>query len=263
VADRLGADPDQVEIVTGDTDRVPQGTGTFGSRTMMAAGAAIVATIERLAEELKPAAAEALEAAVADIEFAAGVFAVAGTDRRISFKDVTDSIGEIRDVEVLVSTEGATFPNGCHICEVEIEPETGAVAVLGYVVVDDIGTVINPLLVEGQIHGGIAQGFGQALLEQAIYDPESGQLLTASFSDYTMPRAADLPLIEVESCPAPTKANRLGVKGVGEAGTVGALPAVISAVCDALSPLGIRHIDMPATPERIWRAIREAFPEME
>lgn len=260
LSQRLGVDPARIEIVIGDTDLVRRGTGTFGSRTLAAAGAAIVASIEDLVDELRPAAAEALEAAEPDIEFADGVFSVAGTDRRISFGDVAAGFGGELGAESFVSAEAATFPNGCHICEVEIDPETGAVAVLGYVVVDDVGTIINPLLVEGQIHGGVAQGVGQALMERMVYDPASGQLLSASFSDYAMPRAKDLPFIEAESRPSPTDANPLGVKGVGEAGTVGALPALISAICDALSPLGIRHIDMPASPERIWRAIRATEP---
>ena len=150
------------------------------------------------------------------------------------------------------------FPNGCHVCEVEIDPETGTVEIVGYSVVDDVGTVMNPLLVKGQIHGGIAQGAGQILIEDIAFDPETGQLLTGSFMDYAMPRADDLSMFEVKSNPVPTKTNPLGVKGCGEAGTVGAMPAVINAIVDALSPLGVRHIEMPSTPERIWRAIQGA-----
>jgi carbon-monoxide dehydrogenase large subunit len=151
-----------------------------------------------------------------------------------------------------------TWPNGCHVCEVEIDPDTGAVEVVGYVVVDDVGTVVNPLTLEGQIHGGLAQGIGQILMEQVVYDPDSGQLLTASFMEYAMPRADTLPDVVVGSNPVPTSLNPLGAKGAGEAGTVGALPAVMNAIMDALAPLGVRHLDMPATPERVWRAIQEA-----
>jgi carbon-monoxide dehydrogenase large subunit len=150
-----------------------------------------------------------------------------------------------------------TFPNGCHVCEVEVDAETGVVEIVGYVVADDVGTVINPKLLKGQIHGGIAQGFGQAMLEEMRFDA-SGQLLTASFMDYAMPRAADLPAFEVQSCPTPTLSNPLGVKGAGEAGTVGALPVLVNAVVDALAPLGVRHIDMPLSPHNVWRAIRAA-----
>jgi carbon-monoxide dehydrogenase large subunit len=153
-----------------------------------------------------------------------------------------------------------TWPNGCHVCEVEIDPDTGSVALLGYLVVDDVGTVVNPLTLAGQIHGGVAQGVGQALMEEVVYDRESGQLLTASFMEYAMPRADTLPDLVIGSNPVPTALNPLGAKGAGEAGTVGALPAVMNAVIDALAPLGVRHLDMPATPERVWRAIQDARP---
>jgi aerobic carbon-monoxide dehydrogenase large subunit len=154
--------------------------------------------------------------------------------------------------------EDFTYPNGCHVCEVEIDPDTGALDVVGYVVVDDVGTVVNPIGLKGQIHGGVAQGLGQAVMEQVVYDRQSGQMLTGSFMDYAMPRAEDFPYLKVESNPCPTRRNPLGAKGAGEAGTVGALPAVVNAVIDALAPLGVKSLDMPTTPAKIWQAIRDA-----
>jgi carbon-monoxide dehydrogenase large subunit len=177
---------------------------------------------------------------------------VKGTDRSLALSTVAAAGGEMIDAESFTSADNATFPNGCHICEVEVDPDTGAMEMMSYIVVDDVGTVINPLLLKGQIHGGVAQGAGQALLEDIRYDPSNGQMLTASFMDYGMPRADTFSAIEVEALPAPTSVNPLGVKGAGEAGTVGALPACISAVCDAI---GVEHLDMPSTPERIWRAL--------
>ncbi len=257
----LGVLPADIEVVMGDTDRVAKGTGTFGSRTTQSAGTAIARAGDEIVATARAQAADMLEAGTADIEFAEGVFTVAGTDRTLSLGAVAAAMPDGLGAEVFVATENATFPNGCHICEVEIDPETGAVSVDRYLVVDDVGTVINPLLMKGQIHGGIAQGLSQALFERIVYDPESGQLVTASFMDYAMPRADDLPSVAVESLPVPTPTNPLGAKGAGEAGTVGSLAAVISAVSDALAPLGIDHIDMPATSERIWRAIRDAGGE--
>ncbi|WP_144182748.1 xanthine dehydrogenase family protein molybdopterin-binding subunit [Elioraea rosea] len=263
----LGLSFDRVRVVFGDTDLVPHGRGTFGSRSLVVAGTAMAKASERIIARGKRIAAHLLEAAEADIAFESGSFRVAGTDRAVRIEDVAvaaytpnrlpkgEELGLAADA-VLIPDE-ATFPNGCHVAEVEIDPETGVVRLVSYVVSDDVGTVINPLLLKGQIHGGVAQGVGQVLGEAILYD-EAGQLVTASFMDYRMPRAADLPSMVVESNPQPTSANPLGAKGAGEAGTVGALPVVINAIVDALSPLGIRHVDMPATPERVWRAIREA-----
>lgn len=253
---RLGLETGPIKIVTGDSLEVAQGTGTFGSRTMSSAGAAISGVVDRAIAELLPLAAEMIEAAAADIIFTGGIFRVTGTDREIGLRDVLERRGTPVLSELYEGPEGSTFPNGCHICEVEVDPETGAVEVLSYVVVDDVGTVINPMLVKGQIAGGVAQGLGQALQEQVIYDGESGQMLTATLMDYALPRADNLPFLTIESFPVSTTANPLGVKGAGEAGTVGALSAGMSAVNHALSAAGVKHIDMPATPHRVWQALQ-------
>jgi carbon-monoxide dehydrogenase large subunit len=234
---------------------------------MMAAGGALVGAAERIIARGKKIAAHFLEAAEADIEFSEGQFRIAGTDRGIGIEALARRSyipGQLPLQEelglsaLLIRRPGdATFPNGCHIAEVEIDAETGEAQTVAYTVVDDVGTVINPLLLKGQIHGGIAQGLGQVFGEDIRYDA-NGQLLTASFMDYLMPRAADFPDMVVKSNPVPTNTNPLGVKGAGEAGTVGALPVLINAVVDALRPLGITHIEMPASPERIWAAIRKA-----
>ena len=264
---RLGIPPERIRFVNGDTDLVTHGRGTIGSRSMMAAGGALVGAAERIIARGRRIAAHLLEAAEADIEFAEGRFCVVGTDRGIGIEELARRsyvpgalpMGEDLGLSaLLINRPGdATFPNGCHICEVEVDPETGEAALLSYVVVDDVGTVINPLLVKGQIHGGIAQGLGQVFGEHIRYDA-AGQLQTASFMDYAMPRAGDLCSLTVLSNPVPTATNPLGVKGAGEAGTVGALPALLGAVADALRPLGIRRLDLPATPERVWTAIRTA-----
>jgi carbon-monoxide dehydrogenase large subunit len=261
LGERLGVAPQDVEVVAGDTGVVPRGTGSFGSRTMGAAGTALAAAAERLVERLRPAAADLLEAAAVDVVFADGAFAVVGTDRRVALADVARALAEPAEAEAETGARDATFPNACHLCEVEIDPETGRVRVDRYAVVDDVGTVIDPMSVKGQIHGGIAQGLGQALMEETVHDPRTGQLLTATFADYAMPRADDLPSIAVESLPVPTAANPLGAKGVGEAGTVGALAAVMSAVNDALASAGAAPVDMPATAERVWRSLRRASRE--
>jgi carbon-monoxide dehydrogenase large subunit len=259
----LGLDMARIRVVFGDTDSLPHGRGTFGSRSIVAGGAAMTKAAARIIERGKHVAALMLEAAEADIDFAEGRFSVVGTDRTVRIEQVARACyipgglppGEEKGfyASAVVSPDDATFPNGCHICEAEVDPETGAVAITRYLVVDDVGAVVNPLLLKGQIQGGVAQGLGQALMEEARFDAESGQLLAASFMDYAMPRAADMPLVEVLGNHCPTKSNPLGAKGAGEAGTVGALPAVISAVCDAI---GVTHIDMPATAERVWRAMR-------
>ncbi|WP_431267738.1 xanthine dehydrogenase family protein molybdopterin-binding subunit [Dankookia sp. P2] len=266
VASRLGLAPDRVRIQFGDTDVVAHGRGTIGSRSMMAAGGALVGAAEKVIARGKQIAAHLLEAAEVDMEFADGTFRVVGTDRGLGLEAVAKASyvpGALPDgAELglgasLVTRPGdATFPNGCHIAEVEVDPETGETRLLAYTVVDDVGTVINPLLVKGQIHGGVAQGFGQVFGEAILY--AEGQLLTASFQDYPMPRAADFPEMLVKSNPVPTKTNPLGVKGAGEAGTVGALPALVGAVVDALRPHGVTHLDMPLTPERVWAAMQPA-----
>jgi len=268
VHDRLGLDPKDVAYVDGDTEKVAFGVGTMGSRSMAIAGTALVIAADKIIAKGKKIAAHLLEAAEPDIEFNAGKFKVAGTDRSVALKEVAKAAYEQDKLPKglepglyetgTFSPENHTFPNGTHVCEVEIDPDTGAVTVDRYTVVDDVGTVINPLTLKGQIHGGVVQGLSQVLFERVEYDPESGQLLTGSFMDYCMPRADDVSAIEVGSNPVPTKLNPLGVKGAGEAGTVGALPAVMNAIMDALAPLGVKELDMPATGDRVWRAIRGA-----
>ncbi len=261
VAARLGVAPDAIRYRQGDTDLLPAGRGNGGSGGLVAGGSALARAADALIERGRELAAELLEAAVADIGFVDGAFRVAGTDLALDIAALARAAHERGvalggDGEFL--PERVTFPNGCHICEVEVDPETGAVVPLRYVGVEDIGTVLNPVLVEGQMQGGIAQGMGQALGEAIVYDSESGQLVSGSFMDYCMPRAADMPRLLLDTIEVATAVNPLGVKGVGEAGTVGALAATMNAVCDALAPLGVRHIDMPLTPERVWRAIRDA-----
>jgi carbon-monoxide dehydrogenase large subunit len=266
--ERLGLDPAAVRYVDGDTDRVAFGMGTMGSRSTVIGGSALWMAADKVIAKGRKIAARLLEAAEDDVVFAAGRFSVVGTDRAVALQEVARAAfqpaqlpkglepGLYETGTFLPPTD--TWPNGCHVCEVEVDPDTGAVAIVGYLVVDDVGTVINPLTLKGQIHGGVAQGVGQALMEQVVYDDESGQLLTASFMDYAMPRADTMPDMQIESRPVPTALNPLGAKGAGEAGTVGALPAVVNAVLDALAPLGVRDLDMPASPERVWRAIRDA-----
>ena len=267
---QLGIDPSDVQFIDGDTDRVAFGMGSNGSRSMVTGGTALTLAAQKVIDKGKRIAAHLLEAADADIEFADGRFGVAGTDRGLTLKQVVTSAFQPGRLppgvepgmyeHATYAPKRDTFPNGCHVCELEIDPATGAVALLSYLVVDDVGTVINPLTLAGQIHGGVAQGVGQILMEQVVYEPGSGQLLTASFMDYCMPRAEDMCGIRIVSNPVPTEGNPLGAKGAGEAGTVGALPAVMIAVMNALEPLGVREFDMPATSDRIWRAMREARP---
>jgi carbon-monoxide dehydrogenase large subunit len=268
--ERLGLDPDTVRYVDGDTDRVAFGTGTMGSRSTVVGGSALWLAADKVIAKGKRIAAHLLEAAETDLLFEEGRFRVTGTDRAVTIAQVARAAFQPAQLppglEPGLYETGTflpkqdTWPNGCHVCEVEIDPDTGSVALLGYLVVDDVGTVVNPLTLAGQIHGGVAQGVGQALMEEVVYDRESGQLLTASFMEYAMPRADTLPDLVIGSNPVPTALNPLGAKGAGEAGTVGALPAVMNAVIDALAPLGVRHLDMPATPERVWRAIQDARP---
>jgi carbon-monoxide dehydrogenase large subunit len=268
LCDRLGIDPDQVHYVQGDTDKVAIGEGTGGSRSAALGGSAVHLATERIVAKAKAIAALVLGADGDEIDFDDGLFSAPRSNRRLTIAEVAreslnpENLPEGMDLGLIAgatfSCKDQNFPNGCHICELEIDEETGEVQILRYSVVDDVGTVMNPLLLEGQISGGIAQGVGQVLMEDIRFDPASGQLLTGSFMDYAMPRAGDLSAIHCHSNPVPTKTNPLGVKGAGEAGNVGALPAVANALADALSPLGIRHIEMPATPERLWRAIRQA-----
>ncbi len=268
LCDRLGLDPADVAYIDGDTERVAFGVGTNGSRSTVIGGSALLAAADKVIEKGKRIAAHLLEAAEGDLEFDDGRFMVAGTDRGIELKEVARTAFQIGKLPPDLEGglfESATFrpaapcyPNGAHACEVEVDPDTGEVDLLSYCVVDDVGTVINPVGLKGQIHGGIVQGLGQVLMEQVVYDPDSGQLLTGSFMDYAMPRADDLCGFEVASNPVPTAQNPLGAKGAGEAGTVGALPAAMNAIMDALKPLGVRDLDMPATPERVWRAIQAA-----
>jgi carbon-monoxide dehydrogenase large subunit len=266
--ERLGLDPDTVRYVDGDTDWVAFGTGTMGSRSTVVGGSALWLAADKVIAKGKRIAAHLLEAAEADLTFQEGRFRVAGTDRAVGLDQVARAAFQpaqlppglepgLYETGTFVPKKD-TWPNGCHVCEVEIDPDTGAVEVVGYVVVDDVGTVVNPLTLEGQIQGGVAQGAGQALMEEVVYDRDSGQLLTASFMEYALPRADTLPDVVIGSNPVPTALNPLGAKGAGEAGTVGALPAVMNAVMDALAPLGVRHLDMPASPARVWQAIQEA-----
>ena len=269
LVDLLGVDADRVNVLQGDTDLASFGMGTGGSRSTTMTGAAMTVATAKIVAKGKRLAAYLLEAAEADIDFADGKFTVAGTDRSSAIHDVAQAAYQLDnlpgDFEPGLFETGTwkaatgNFPNGCHICEVEIDPDTGVTEIVGYWVVDDVGTIINPMLVKGQIMGGIAQGMGQVLMEDKTYDPETGQVLTGSFMDYGMPRADDFCAVVFEENEVPTPTNPLGVKGAGEAGTVGALSAGVNAIVDALSPLGIRHIDTPATPLRVWQAIREAW----
>ena len=271
-ADWLGVPMDRVRVLQGDTDRVAYGRGTYASRSTTIGGAALRAASDAVIARGKQFAAHLLEAAEADIDFSDGVFSVAGTDRSVPIAAVAAAAYAPAGLPAAlgVGLEGAgsfapespNYPNGCHVCEVEIDPETGRIEVVGYTAVDDVGRAVNPLLLAGQVHGGVAQGIGQALMENIAFDARSGQMLTASFLDYAMPRADDLPPIAFGHHDTPCRTNPLGVKGAGEAGCVGAPPAMVNAVLDALKPLGVEDIGMPATPERVWQAIRRAkLPE--
>ncbi len=267
LASRLGIPFRRIRLLQGDSDQLIAGGGTGGSKSMMTGGVAIVEASDKVVEAGRQIAAHVLEAAAADIEFRAGRFVIAGTDRSVGLLELAGRIHaglalppELpQSLDVANISEGppSAFPNGCHIAEVEVDPDTGVVDVVRYTFVNDFGVVINPLLVDGQAHGGIVQGIGQALHEHVVYDGD-GQLLTGSYMDYAMPRADDAPSFVHASHPVPAKTNPLGAKGCGEAGCAGALPSVMNALADALAEFGIRHIDMPATPERVWRAIRAA-----
>ena len=268
LCDRLGIHPDQVHYVQGDTEKVAIGEGTGGSRSAALGGSAVHLATEKIVAKAKAVAASILGADGDEIDFDDGLFSAPRSNRRLTIGEIAreslnpENLPEGMDLGLIAgatfSCREQNFPNGCHICELEIDEETGEVEILRYSVVDDVGTVMNPLLLEGQICGGIAQGVGQVLMEDIRFDPASGQLLTGSFMDYAMPRAGDLSAIHCDSNPVLTKTNPLGVKGAGEAGNVGALPAVANALADALSPLAIHHIEMPATPERLWRVIGQS-----
>ena len=266
LTEKLGVPFERIKLVQGDSDRLVTGGGTGGSRSAMLSGTAIVQAADKVIEQGKQIAAHVLEASAGDIEFADGRFVIAGTDRTIGIMELAQRARGMKlpdgkpgtlDVTHVTDAVPGTYPNGVHVAEVEVEPETGLARVVKYTAVNDFGTVINPMLVEGQIQGGVVQGLGQALLEGAVYDAE-GQLLTGSFMDYAMPRAHDSPDITVGNRPMPTKTNPVGAKGCGEAGCSGGLPTVMNALVDALSEYGIRHIEMPATPARIWQAIQDA-----
>jgi len=266
VSDQLGVPFDRIGFEQGDTDKLAIGGGHGGSRSTEMGGSALRAAADRVIEKGRMVAAHELEAADADIEFTEGRFVVAGTDRALGLSEVAaiardparrpDGLDEDLDTHERYLRRASAWPNGCHVVEVEIDPETGHVTVLRYTVVNDFGNIINPLIVTGMVHGGIAQGAGQALFEDMIYDDESGQLLTGSFMDYTLPKADDLCDVTLSFNEIPTETNPLGVKGCGEADTIGAHPAIMNAVIDALSARGITELDCPATPQRVWRAIR-------
>jgi len=266
-AEYLGVPVEQVEISHGDTDKIPFGMGTYGSRSLAVGGSAIVQALEKIIAKGKKIAAHLLEASEGDVEFKDGKFTVVGTDRAKTFGEVAltayvphkypAGLEPGLEESAFYDPKNFTYPGGCHICEVEIDPETGTTRVIAFTAADDVGRVVNPMIVEGQVHGGVAQGIGQALLEGAAYD-EAGQLLSGSFLGYTMPRADDLPSFKVGTSTTLCTHNPLGSKGVGEVGAIGSPPAVINAVVDALHHLGVRHVEMPATSERVWRAIRDA-----
>ena len=263
---RLGIDGEKIRVRQGDTDTIPVGGGTGGSRSLYSEGQAIQVTADAVIDKGKLAAAEALEAAPADIAFADGRFSIVGTDRGIDIitlaatqrqRAAAGEHASTLDTAEVVNVAEHTFPNGCHMAEVEVDPETGMVEIVRYRVCDDFGKTVNPMIVRGQVHGGVSQGLGQALLERTSFDA-AGQLVTGSFMDYALPRAADFPDIEVDLIEVPSVSNPLGVKGAGEAGSVGSPPALINAIIDALSVDGVTHIDMPATPESVWQALSMA-----
>ncbi|MFZ3238249.1 MAG: xanthine dehydrogenase family protein molybdopterin-binding subunit [Stellaceae bacterium] len=267
VADRLGIPLENIDIVHGDTAKIPYGMGTYGSRSLAVGGSAIVKAMDKIVAKGRKIAAHLLEAAEADVEFADGKFTVAGTDRSTSLGEVAltayvphnypEDLEPGLDETSFYDPKNFTYPSGAHIAEIEIDPETGHVTVVNFTASDDFGRIINPMIVAGQVHGGLAQGIGQALLEGCVYDKETGQLLTGSYNDYAMPRAADLPNFALSTNVTLCTHNPLGVKGCGEAGAIGAPAAITNALVDALKPLGVRHVEMPATPEKLWRLIQQ------
>jgi aerobic carbon-monoxide dehydrogenase large subunit len=262
IAERLDLPPDRIRVIQGDTDRIKSGAGTGGSSSIPVGGVSVDRAAKKLAEQIKEIAADALEASAGDLEILDGTVRVAGTDRFVSFAELAGLPGgtpdKLRAAEEF-SVEPPTYPNGTHIAEVEIDPDTGKTSIVRYVVVDDFGATLNPLLLAGQVHGGAVQGIGQALMEDTVYDSATGQLLSASFMDYAMPRAEHAPDFVFETRNVPCRTNPLGVKGAGEAGAIGSCPAIMNAIVDSLwRSYRIRHVDMPATPRRIWEAIANA-----
>ncbi len=268
VSDRLGVPIENVEVVEGDTDKATMGMGTFGSRSTSVGGSALVKAADKIIDKAKKIAAHMLEASVEDIEFNSGTFQVAGTDKSIGIAEVAfaayvphnyplEELEPGLDETAFFDPLNFNFPYATYICEVEVDPETGATDIVKFTAVDDVGNIINPMIVDGQVHGGVATGIGQAILENAVYD-EAGQLVSGSSMDYTLPRADDVPNIDTETTVTPCPLNPLGVKGVGEIGAIGTPPAVINAVVNALGEYGVEHVDMPATPQRIWQAIQSA-----
>ena len=265
---RLGVPFEAVQVLQGDSDVVGPGSGSGGSRTATVAGMGVTLAAEAIVERGRRIAAELMEASAEDVTFAAGTFTIAGTDRSVSLREVVAasfepaSFPDSNEIGLQATShyraKKYNYPCGCHVCEVEIDPRTGMLALVRYTAVNDHGVAINPMLLEGQVHGGIAQGLGQALMERTVYDPDTGQLVSGSFMDYAIPRADDIPAIEFKRNCVPARTNPLGVKGVGESGCTAACPAVMNAIVDALAPLGITHLDMPATPERIWAACKRA-----
>ena len=267
LATQLGLPFDRIRLMQTDSDQLRVGTGTGGSKSLMCSGTAIVEASDKVIEKGKVLASYLLEASASDIQFEAGHFTIAGTDRSISLLDMAeklrggvalpDDAPKSLDVDHVSSAKPATYPNGCHICEVEIDPETGLTDIVAYTTVGDFGTVVNPLVVKGQVYGGIVQGIGQCLMEHTVYG-EDGQLATGSFMDYAMPRAENALFFNYGALSTPATTNPLGVKGCGEAGCAGSLTSIMNAICDALSVYGVTHIDMPATPLKIWEAIEAA-----
>lgn len=268
LADMLGLEFEQVRLAQGDSDVSMMGTGTFGSRSSGVGGASIQLAAEKIVDKCKTLVSHHLEAAVEDIEFADGTFTVAGTDKTMSLMDAAKHAHNFMtappgfelglDEWAAWSPPAPTFPNGCHVAEVEIDPDTGETDIVRYCMVDDVGTIINPLLLAGQVHGGAVQGIGQIMCENMVWDDDSGQMVSGSFMDYTMPRADDCPSFEMDENEVPTPTNPMGIKGAGEAGCVGAMPAVMNAICDAMASRGVRTFDMPASPNRIWQAFQTA-----
>jgi len=271
VADMLGIPAEQIDIVHGDTNRVPFGMGTYGSRSIAVGGSAIYRSVEKIVAKAKKIAAHLLEASEADITFEDGQFKVAGTDKAKAFGEIAlaayvphqypiESVEPGLEETSFYDPKNFTYPSGGYACEVEVDPETGVVQVIAFHAADDFGNLVNPMIVEGQIHGGVAQGIGQAMLEHITFD-ENGQMQAGSFMDYAMPRASDLVMVNIDSsCNTPCTHNPLGVKGCGEAGAIGSPPAFVNAVIDALSPYKVEHIDMPLTPRAVWEAIHAARP---
>jgi carbon-monoxide dehydrogenase large subunit len=269
VCEKLGVPFENIDVVYGDTDKVQFGMGTYGSRSLVVGGAALSKASDKIILKGRKIAAHLLESSEEDIEFAAGEFKVAGTDRKKAFADIALAAYVPHNYPLEVLEPGLeeqayydpvnfTFPGGAHVAEVEIDPETGIVSLVNYTAVDDVGTVINPMIVEGQLHGGIVQGVGQALFENCVYDDASGQLLSGSFMDYCMPRADNLPRMMIATHSTPCTHTPMGVKGCGEVGTIGSPAAVANAVVDALAHLGVNHVDMPATANRVWRVMKSA-----